>query len=151
MELAGDGEAVEIVAIAGFGVEVGGGLFVVEGEAGFSGFDAVAEDFDDATGLNLVEDAFVEAFFKPIAVAGLELGEGFGLGVAEELEELVGVEAVGAIVVFGVSSGVACVLDEALDDEGFESGFGGVGGHGRGLAIEQRLFSNLLLFPRKWG
>jgi hypothetical protein len=38
-----------------------------------------------------------------------------------------------------------------LDDEGFESGFGGVGGHGRGLAIEQRLFSNLLLFPRKWG
>lgn len=60
-ELAGDREAVGVVESDRVLIQLGGGLFVVEGETDFLGFDAVAENINNASGFDLFRDAFAEA------------------------------------------------------------------------------------------
>ncbi len=121
-DLAGDGEAVLVVAGEGFGGEVGVGGEVGEADGFAEAFEALAEDAECAFAVEFFGEAVYE---DGLGLSLVGLGEALpdlGLGGLDEGEEVLGEEGEFGVVVLGIADRIA-VGDEGLFDFVFKVDF----------------------------
>ncbi len=122
-DLAGDGEAVLVVAGEGFGGEVGVGGKVGEANGFAEAFEALAEDTECAFAVEFFGKAVEEDGFG-LGLVGLgEALPNLGLGGLDEAEDVLGEEGEIGVVVLGVADLVAAVGHESLFDFVFKVDF----------------------------
>jgi hypothetical protein len=126
-DLAGDGEAVLVVAGEGFGGEIGVGGEVGEADGFAEAFEALAEDAECAFAVEFFGEAVEEDGFGlglvALRLVGGEALPDLGLGGLDEGEDVLGEEGKLGVVVFGIADLVATVGDEGLFDFVFKVDF----------------------------